>query len=83
MAVTPATCTRYGCNPPNITLCIAKLIEGYKVNPLTPELNLSAQRYLARFFTGDFAFCILHFVNICLKTQQLHQLFIQFINYVW
>jgi hypothetical protein len=24
-------------------------------NPLTPELNLSAQRCLTRFFTGDFA----------------------------
>jgi hypothetical protein len=24
-------------------------------NPLTPELNLSAQRRLTRFFTGDFA----------------------------
>jgi hypothetical protein len=23
------------------------------------------------------------FVNICLKNQQKHQLFIQFINYVW
>jgi hypothetical protein len=25
------------------------------VNPLTPELNPSAQRCLTRFFTGDFA----------------------------
>jgi hypothetical protein len=25
------------------------------INPLTPELNSSAQRYLTRFFTGDFA----------------------------
>jgi hypothetical protein len=25
------------------------------VNPLTPKLNPSAQRYLTRFFTGDFA----------------------------
>jgi hypothetical protein len=25
------------------------------VNPLTPELNPSAQRCLPRFFTGDFA----------------------------
>jgi hypothetical protein len=24
-----------------------------------------------------------HFVNICVKNQQIHQLFIQFINYVW
>jgi hypothetical protein len=26
------------------------------INPLTPELNPSAQRCLARFFTGDFNF---------------------------
>jgi hypothetical protein len=26
------------------------------LNPLTPELNLSAQRCLPRFFTGDFNF---------------------------
>jgi hypothetical protein len=26
------------------------------VNPLTPELNLSAQRYLPRFFTGILIF---------------------------
>jgi hypothetical protein len=25
------------------------------INPLTPELNPSAQRYLTRYFTGDFA----------------------------
>jgi hypothetical protein len=27
----------------------------HKVNPLTPELNPSAQRCLTRIFTGDFA----------------------------
>ena len=26
------------------------------INPLTPELNLSAQRSLPRFFSGDFKF---------------------------
>jgi hypothetical protein len=51
-------------------------------NPLTPELNPSAQRCLTRFFTGDFASWTVHFVNICVKNQQIHQLFIQFINYV-
>src|SRR5215469_10960445 len=25
----------------------------------------------------------MHFFNICMKNQQIHQLFIQFINYVW
>jgi hypothetical protein len=27
----------------------------HRLNPLTPELNPSAQRCLTRFFTGDFA----------------------------
>jgi hypothetical protein len=53
------------------------------VNPLTPELNPSAQRCLTRFFTGDFASWTVHFVNICVKNQQMQQLFIQFIDYVW
>jgi hypothetical protein len=52
-------------------------------NPLTPELNPSAQRCLTRIFTGDFASWTVHFVNMCVKNQQIHQLFIQFINYVW
>jgi hypothetical protein len=26
------------------------------INPLTPELNSSAQRYLTKIFTGDFAY---------------------------
>jgi hypothetical protein len=37
------------------------------LNPLTPELNSSAQRCLTRFFTGDFASWTVHFVNICVK----------------
>jgi hypothetical protein len=52
-------------------------------NPLTPELNPSAQRCLTRFFTRDFASWTVHFVNIRVKNQQMQQLFIQFINYVW
>jgi hypothetical protein len=48
-----------------------------------PELNPSVQRCLTRFFTGDFASLTVHFMNICVKNQQIHQLFIQFINYVW
>jgi hypothetical protein len=51
----------------------------WKINPLTPELNPSAQRCLMRYLTGDFG----SFVNICVKNQQMQQLFIQFINYVW
>jgi hypothetical protein len=55
----------------------------YFLNPFTAELNSSAQRCLTRYFTGDFASWTVHFVNICVKNQQMHQLFIQFINYVW
>jgi hypothetical protein len=51
-------------------------------NFLTPELNSSAQRCLRRIFTGNFASWTVHFVNICVKTQQMQQLFTQFINYV-
>jgi hypothetical protein len=54
----------------------------YYFNPLTPEWNPSAQRCLTRLFTGDFASWTVHFVNTWLKNQQIHQLFIQFINYV-
>jgi hypothetical protein len=53
-----------------------------KINPLTPELNPSAQRCLTRYFTGDFASWTVHFVNIYVKNQQMQQIFIQFINYV-
>jgi hypothetical protein len=55
----------------------------YEINPLTPELNPSELRCLTRFFTGDFASWTVHFVNIWVQNQQIHQLFIQFINYVW
>jgi hypothetical protein len=53
------------------------------VNPLTPELHPYEQRCLTRFFTGDFVSWTVYFVNICVKNQQIHQLFIQFVNYVW
>jgi hypothetical protein len=53
------------------------------INPLAPKLNPSAQGCLTRFFTADFASWTVHFVNICVKNQQMQQLLIQFINYVW
>jgi hypothetical protein len=56
---------------------------GSSLNNVRPELNPSAQRRLTRFFTGYFASWTVHFVNICVKNQQIHQLFIQFFNYVW
>jgi hypothetical protein len=34
---------------------ITELLNSQTINPLTPELNPSAQRCLTRFFTGDFA----------------------------
>jgi hypothetical protein len=52
----------------------------FHFNPLTPELNPTAQRCLTRFFTGDSL--TVHFINMCVKNQQIHQLYIQFINYV-
>jgi hypothetical protein len=52
-------------------------------NHLTPELNPSAQSCLTRFFSGNFASWTAHFFNIGVKNQQIHQVFIQFINYVW
>jgi hypothetical protein len=48
-----------------------------------PKFNPSAQRCLTRFVTGDFASWTVHFVNMYVKNQQMHQLFTQFINYVW
>jgi hypothetical protein len=54
-----------------------------RINPLTPELNPSAQRCLTRFFAAYFASRTVNFTNICVKIQQNYQLFIQFINDVW
>jgi hypothetical protein len=66
-----------------LVLTYSSRLSRAEVNLLTPELNPSAQRCLTRFFTGDFASWTVHFVNICVKNQQIHRLFIQFINYVW
>jgi hypothetical protein len=55
----------------------------YLVNPLTPKLNSPAQRCLTRFLVGILLLEPCNFVNIFVKNQQMHQLFIQFINYVW
>jgi hypothetical protein len=35
---------------------VTGFVEFPVINPLTPELNPSAQRCLPRFFTGDFNF---------------------------
>jgi hypothetical protein len=53
------------------------------INPLTPEINPSAKHCQTRYFTGDFASWTVHMFNMCVKNQQIHQLFIQFINHVW
>jgi hypothetical protein len=39
-----------------IASSIVPVLPLMKINPLTPELNPSAQRCLLRFFTGDFNF---------------------------
>jgi hypothetical protein len=46
-----------------------------------PEIKIRVE--LDEIFTGDFASWTAHFVNICVKNQQIHQLFIQFIIHVW
>jgi hypothetical protein len=60
----------------------SKSLSLYLINPLTPELNPSAQRYVTKFFTGDFAYCTVNFIitRTCVKIQQMQQLLIQFIN---
>jgi hypothetical protein len=72
-------------NVENVSSCVRKGIFCryflQNVNRLTPELNPSAQRCLTRFCTGDFVSWTVHIVDICVKKQQIHQLFIQFINY--
>jgi hypothetical protein len=52
-----------------IKCCSRCQVFNYFFKPLTPELNSSAQRYLTRYFTGNFASRTVHFVKICLKTQ--------------
>jgi hypothetical protein len=50
--------------------CRKNILGNKSFNPLTPELNPSAQRCLTRFFTSAFAHRTLHFVNICVKTNK-------------
>jgi hypothetical protein len=52
-------------------------------NPLTPELNSSAQRCLTRSFYWGFCFLNRAFRQYMREIQQIHELFIQLINYVW
>jgi hypothetical protein len=53
------------------------------VNPLTPELNSSAQRCFTRFLLGILLLEPYISLIYARKTNKIHQLFIQFINYVW
>jgi hypothetical protein len=48
-----------------------------KVGNLTSYIYI----YMDEIFNGGFASWTVHFVNICVKNQQICQLFIQFINY--
>jgi hypothetical protein len=63
----------------NLIFCVILYSWQTRSNPLTPELNPC----LTRFFTGNFASWTVHFGNIYVKKQQIHQLLILFINYVW
>jgi hypothetical protein len=65
------------------SLCVYCAVRTKSFIPLTPELNPSAQRCLTRNFNADFASLTVHFLNICVKYQQINKLFIQFIKYVW
>jgi hypothetical protein len=49
---------------------LTSYIPNIHFNPLTSELNPSAQRCLTRFFTGVFASWTVHSVNICVKTNK-------------
>jgi hypothetical protein len=53
------------------------------ITPLTPELNPSAQRCLTRVFTGILFLQPCSSLIYAWKTDNLHQLFVQFINYIW
>jgi hypothetical protein len=66
-----------------VTSCMKCFCTQERFNPLTLELNPSPRNAAWRDFYWDFASWTMHFINICLKTQQMQQLFIQFINYVW
>jgi hypothetical protein len=68
---------------PGMTLLTLSLLMSYIYGAPSKALNLMYIYIWTTFFTGDFASWTVHFVNICVKTQQIHQLFIQFINYVW
>jgi hypothetical protein len=75
--------------PIPITKCRTESLPSYLwlhnryFNPLTPKSNPSAQRCLMNFLARDFTSWTVHFNIIFVKNQQMQQLFIQFINYVW
>jgi hypothetical protein len=69
-------------SPERVSEMYGQRAECLYVNPLMPELNPSAQRYLTKYFTVYFAYWTVHFVNLCVKNQQMQPLFIQFINYL-
>jgi hypothetical protein len=66
----PWTCKRQDITWNYVTTTYHILSNSFFINPLTPELNPSAQRCLTRSFTADFASWTVHFVNICVKTNK-------------
>jgi hypothetical protein len=58
------------------------LLMSYIYGAPSKATNLTSYIYGRDFFTGDFPSWTVHFIKLCVKHQQIHQLFIQFINYV-
>jgi hypothetical protein len=63
----------------SLWLGLTHMLLEHNSNPLTPQLNSTAQRCLTRLFTRNFSSWTMHFVNIYMKNQQMQQFFIQFI----
>jgi hypothetical protein len=53
----------------------------FNINPLTPELNPSAQRCLTRFLLG--ILLLERRISLMREKTTNNQLFIHLINYVW
>jgi hypothetical protein len=66
-----------------VSLLPLSLLMSYIYRAPNKARNLTSYIYMDEIFTGHFASWTVHFVNICVKNQQIHQLFIQFLNYVW
>jgi hypothetical protein len=55
----------------------------YNPSPFNAGIKSLRATLLDEIFYSTFYLLNVNFVNICVKNQQMQQLFIQFINYVW